>query len=73
MDGSHLRGLLEKVQNGSLNLDHAMKLLRKLPFDDIGYAKVDHHRCIRQGVPEVIYCQGKTVRQIQGMAGEPLV
>jgi NCAIR mutase (PurE)-related protein len=68
MDGSHLRGLLEKVQNGSLNLDHAMKLLRKLPFDDIGYAKVDHHRCIRQGVPEVIYCQGKTVRQIQGIA-----
>lgn len=68
MDGSLLKSLLENVRNGSMDLDHAMRLLRKLPFDDLGYAKVDYHRCIRQGVPEVIFCQGKTVGQIQGIA-----
>jgi NCAIR mutase (PurE)-related protein len=41
--------------------------LKKLPFEDLGYAKVDHHRCLRNGVPEVIYCQGKTVEQIKGI------
>ena len=41
--------------------------MKKLPFEDLGYAKVDHHRCLRHGVPEVIYCQGKTVAQVQGI------
>lgn len=68
MDGNHLKSLLEKVQKGNMDLDSAMSQLRKLPFDDLGYAKVDNHRCIRQGVPEVIFCQGKTVSQIQGIA-----
>lgn len=68
MDGNLLKSLLENVQNGSVDLDSAMKLLRKLPFDDLGYAKVDYHRCVRQGVPEVIFCQGKTIAQIQGIA-----
>ncbi|MGC8660280.1 MAG: nickel pincer cofactor biosynthesis protein LarB [Desulfomonilaceae bacterium] len=68
MDGIYLKSLLEKVQKGNLDLDSAMNELRKLPFDDLGYAKIDYHRCVRQGVPEVIFCQGKTVSQIQGIA-----
>lgn len=67
MDGNHLRYLLEQVADGSLDLDAAMQRLRRLPFDDLGYAKIDNHRCMRQGVPEVIFCQGKTLPQIQGI------
>jgi len=67
MDDKHLMNLLEQVQSGKLDLDSAMQRLRKLPFDDLGYAKIDYHRCVRQGVPEVVYCQGKTIPQIQGI------
>lgn len=67
MDDKHLMNLLEQVQSGNLDLDSAMQRLRKLPFDDLGYAKIDYHRCVRQGVPEVVYCQGKTIPQIQGI------
>ena len=44
-----------------------MHQLKKLPFEDLGYAKVDHHRCVRNGAPEVIYCEGKTVEQVSGI------
>ncbi|MDR3554282.1 MAG: nickel pincer cofactor biosynthesis protein LarB [Syntrophobacteraceae bacterium] len=67
MDHKHLRDLLEKVQNGRMNLDAAMFQLKKLPFEDLGYARIDNHRCVRTGVPEVIFCQGKTVSQIKGI------
>jgi NCAIR mutase (PurE)-related protein len=67
MDGKYLRDLLEHVRNGAVDVDSAMHRLRKLPFDDLGYAKIDYHRCVRQGVPEVIFCQGKTISQIQGI------
>ena len=50
-----------------MDLDEALHKLKKLPFDDLGYAKIDFHRCIRQGVPEVIYCEGKTLIQIEGI------
>jgi len=50
-----------------MDLDAAMHELRKLPFEDLGYAKIDNHRCIRTGIPEVIYCEGKTIPQIQGI------
>lgn len=55
------------VQNGQVDLDAAMLQLKKLPFEDLGYARIDNHRCIRTGVPEVIFCQGKTIEQIQGI------
>ncbi len=48
-------------------MDDALDRLKKLPFEDIGFAKVDHHRNIRNGYPEVIYCQGKTVEQIKAI------
>lgn len=67
MDLKQLRDLLELVQSGRMNLDDAVHRLKKLPFDDLGYAKIDYHRCVRQGVPEVIYCEGKSLAQIEGI------
>jgi NCAIR mutase (PurE)-related protein len=67
MDNDALRNLLEMVQQGSLDLEGALSRLKKLPFENLGYARIDNHRCLRNGVPEVIYCQGKTLPQIQGI------
>lgn len=67
MDTKHLRNLLELVQCGRVDLDSAMQQLKELPFEDLGYARIDNHRCIRTGVPEVIFCPGKTIGQIQGI------
>jgi pyridinium-3,5-biscarboxylic acid mononucleotide synthase len=67
MDADHLRELLEQVRSGRTSLDEAMRRLRKLPFEDLGYARVDNHRCVRTGVPEVIFCQGKTIDQVVGI------
>lgn len=63
----HLMGLLEKVRDGRMDSDAAMLQLKKLPFENLGYARIDHHRCVRTGFPEVIFCQGKTIGQIQGI------
>lgn len=62
-----LKEMLINVKNGSLGIDEALMRLKKLPFEDLGFAKVDHHRNIRNGYPEVIYCQGKTVEQIKSI------
>jgi pyridinium-3,5-biscarboxylic acid mononucleotide synthase len=67
MDTARLRSLLEQLRAGAIDVDSTMMSLRKLPFDDLGYAKIDSHRCMRQGVPEVIYCEGKSNGQIQGI------
>lgn len=64
MNESALRALLESVRAGDTNLDDAVAKLRRLPFEDIGFATVDHHRAIRCGFPEVIYCPGKTPEQV---------
>jgi NCAIR mutase (PurE)-related protein len=56
--------LLEQVKTGCLGIDEAMDRLRHLPFEDLGFAHVDHHRQLRQGFPEVIFCPGKTTEQI---------
>ncbi len=68
MDSNDLKTLLAEVKDGRMDLDTAYHRLKKLPFEDLGYAKVDTHRCMRNGVPEVIYCEGKTISQIQGIA-----
>lgn len=70
MDYQLLKDLLDRVQNGDVDVKTAMNQLKKLPFVDLGYAKVDFHRHMRSGVPEVIYCQGKTIEQIQGIVTE---
>ena len=66
---SETRKILESVQNGSVSVDEALIRLKTQPFEDLGYAKVDLHRKIRQGVPEVIYGAGKAPEQIVGIMG----
>jgi NCAIR mutase (PurE)-related protein len=55
---------LEQVKSGKIDIDQAIEKLRRLPFEDLGFACVDHHRQIRRGFPETIYCPGKTTEQI---------
>lgn len=64
---SDIRKLLESVREGTTSVDDALLEIKKAPFEDIGYAKVDLHRKIRQGVAEVIYGAGKTPEQITGI------
>lgn len=61
------RQMLEKLKNGEISVDEALLKLKTKPFEDIGYAKVDTHRGIRQGVPEVVFGSGKTPEQITGI------
>ena len=63
-----IRGILEGIRDGSTSVDEALLKLKMKPFEDIGYAKVDMHRKLRQGVAEVIYGAGKTAKQIIGIA-----
>ncbi len=70
MDEAKLLALLESVRTGATSLEEAISSLRSLPFADLGYATVDHHRALRQGVPEVLFGQGKTAEQIIGIAEE---
>ena len=62
-----LKKLLEDVKNNNLQIDDALEKLKDLPYEDIGYAHIDHHRSIRNGYPEVIYCKGKTDEHILGI------
>lgn len=63
-----LRILLAKVASGELRTDEALTELRNLPFNDLGFARVDQHRQLRQGLPEIIFCPGKTSKQINQIA-----
>lgn len=64
---SDIKSLLEGVQNGSVSVEDALLKIKKQPFEDLGYAKVDLHRKVRQGAAEVIYGAGKTPEQISGI------
>jgi NCAIR mutase (PurE)-related protein len=64
MDQSALRKLLEEIREGKLSPDEALTRLRHLPFEDLGFAKIDHHRPLRVGMPEVIYSAGKAPEQV---------
>ncbi len=68
MNRSNLIKLLEQVQSGKTSVDKALEKLRHLPFEDVTYAHIDHHRHLRHGMPEVIYCEGKTLEQVVGIA-----
>jgi NCAIR mutase (PurE)-related protein len=59
-----LKAILESVRDGSLPVDDAVARLRELPYENLGFARLDHHRRLRTGFPEVIYGQGKTVDQV---------
>ncbi len=69
---SEIKELLYKVKSGEVSVDEALLAIKKEPFDDIGYAKVDIHRQVRQGAPEVIYGAGKTPDQIIGIVDSML-
>jgi len=64
MNRAALRQLFDQVRSKKLSPDDAVARLRHLPFEDLGFAKVDHHRALRQGMPEVIFSQGKTPAQV---------
>ncbi len=64
MNAESIRKLFEQVRRGGLSPDEAVNRLRHLPFEDLGFAKVDHHRALRAGMPEVIFGQGKTPAQL---------
>jgi NCAIR mutase (PurE)-related protein len=70
MQKTALRALLEAVKLGQVPVDEALNELRDLPFADIGFAHVDHHRALRVGLPEVVFGQGKTAEQIIGIVSE---
>ena len=65
--GMNIHELLEKVKNGSISVEEASLQLKMSPFEDLGYAKVDHHRRLRQGACEVIFGESKTAEQIIGI------
>ena len=67
MTEENIKEVLTCVKKGSLSVDDGLKKLKHLPFEDVGFARIDHHRTLRQGFPEVIFGRGKTVRQIQGI------
>ena len=69
MTEERLRQLLEQVAAGRLDAAAAFERLRHMPFEDLGFAKVDHHRALRQGMPEVIFGQGKTPKQVAEIFG----
>jgi NCAIR mutase (PurE)-related protein len=72
MTENQILTLLKQVKDGELELDQAVGQLKQLPFADLGYAHVDHHREIRTGYPEVIFCPGKSNDQIRGIVAHLL-
>lgn len=68
MDQDQLRSLFEEVRTGAMPVETAMERMRHLPFEDLGYAKLDHHRALRHGMTEVIFGKGKTPEQVAGIS-----
>src|SRR2546421_5955918 len=64
MTEEQIRKILDEYKRGALTPDEALHRLRSLPFEDLGFANIDHHRSLRQGFPEVIFGGGKTVEQV---------
>ena len=68
VDGTRVRDVLEAVREGRLSSEEAFDRLRVLPFEELGFATVDSHRSLRQGIPEVLFCLGKSTEQITRIA-----
>src|ERR1700744_2745497 len=64
MDGAQMEALLKAVREGRTEVPEALERLRNLPFEDMGFAKLDHHRALRTGMPETIFAEGKTAEQV---------
>jgi len=67
MHPDQLRILLDQVRTGTVDIDAALERLRHMPFEDLGFAKIDHHRALRNGIPEVVFGQGKTPDQVSAI------
>lgn len=72
MDQTTLRLLLDEVRSGTCHPDDAVAVLRRLPFADLGFARIDHHRALRQGTAEAVYAPGKTAAECVAIVGELL-
>ena len=72
MHEDQLRELFEQVREGAVDVEMALTRVRHLPFEDLGFAKVDHHRALRHGMPEVIFAKGKTPEQTAAIAASLL-
>jgi pyridinium-3,5-biscarboxylic acid mononucleotide synthase len=70
MEEKELKDLIKSLKKGSISEEQAFAALRKLPFSDLGHTKIDHHRALRQGWPEVIFAQGKTTKQVTSIVRE---
>ncbi|MBI3353817.1 MAG: nickel pincer cofactor biosynthesis protein LarB [Nitrospirae bacterium] len=64
MDARNIKKILDAVKYGRMKVEEAIEKLRHLPYEDIGFAQIDHHRQLRQGFPEVIFCKGKSIEQV---------
>ena len=73
MENEHMKHILQELELGRITSEEAYLKLKLAPFEDLGYAKVDHHREIRQGAPEVIYGASKTKEQMEGIIGSLLL
>jgi hypothetical protein len=67
MDKERLKRILNSVRAGNLNIDDALNKLRHLPYEDIGFARVDHHRTLVHGIPEIIFAEGKNTEEIRAI------
>lgn len=64
MNMGNMKSMLQAFREGEVSLEHVLGQMKSFSYEDIEYAKIDHHRAIRQGFPEVVFCQGKTVAQV---------
>ena len=72
MTETQLRALLEDVRSGASDIDSALDRMRHMPYEDLGFANIDHHRALRHGIPEVVFAQGKTAEHVVAIAGNLL-
>ncbi|MEK7406421.1 MAG: nickel pincer cofactor biosynthesis protein LarB [Acidobacteriota bacterium] len=72
MNQEQMKALLEMVRAGAVDVDTALDRLRHMPFEDLGFAKIDHHRALRHGLPEVVFAKGKTAGQVADIAARLL-
>src|SRR5579871_5447829 len=72
MDSGQLRALFQQLRDGAVDIDAALTRVRHMPFEDLGFAKVDHHRALRHGMPEVVLAKGKTPEQVCEIASHLL-
>lgn len=68
MNADHLRQILRQVRTGERTVEDAAAALKDLPYEDLGFARLDHHRALRQGFPEVIFCEGKRIEHVVAIA-----